>query len=78
MTAARALAERRVDLLDAFVARADARAFLWSIGEYCLHDAVDKLQTDADRDLLIERIGQDAVQGIMADAFSIYRGGGDG
>jgi hypothetical protein len=77
MTAARALAERRVDLLDAFAARADARAFLWSIGEYDLHDAVDKLQLDAERDLPIESIGQDAVQAIMADAFSIYRGGDD-
>jgi hypothetical protein len=60
-------------LLDAFAARADARAYLWSIGEYELVEAVDKLQADAIRDGLIERIGQDGVQEILADAFRPYR-----
>lgn len=72
MSAAAAIAERRVDLLDAFAARADARAMLWSIGEYDLHTAVDELQSDADRNGLVDRIGQDAVQTILAEAFRPY------
>ena len=72
MSAARAIAERRVDLLDAFTERAEARAFLWSIGEFSLSDAVDVLQHDAKRDGLIDRVGQEAVQAILADAFQPY------
>ncbi len=73
MSAAVAAAERRVDLLDVFTERAAARAYLWSIGELDLQEAVDVLQHDAEHDGLIERIGQDAVQQIMADAFARYR-----
>jgi hypothetical protein len=69
-----AIGERRVDLLDCFVARADARAYLWSIGEYELAEAVDVLQHDAQRDGLTKRIGRDAVQKIIADAFRPYQG----
>jgi hypothetical protein len=73
MTSAAALAPaKRVDLLDAFSERASSRAFLWSINEFELHEAVDKLQHDAKRDGLINRIGQDAVQRILADAFRPY------
>jgi hypothetical protein len=54
-----------------------ARAFLWSIGEYDLHEAVDALQADAVRDGLIDRVGQDAVQAILADAFCSYQGAAD-
>jgi hypothetical protein len=71
MTAA--LAIKKVDPLDCFVARADARAFLWAIGEYDLPEAVDALQAAAARDGLIDRISQDAVQTIIADAFRPYR-----
>jgi hypothetical protein len=63
----------RVDLLDAFTERAGARAYLWAIGEYEMAEAVDQLQYDAKRDGLIERIGQDAVQQILADAFAPYQ-----
>jgi hypothetical protein len=73
MSAALAIVERRVDLLDAFVERAEARAMLWSIGEIDLHTAVDQLQSDAERDGLVDRIGQDAVQTILAAAFQPYR-----
>jgi hypothetical protein len=38
-----------------------------------LHDAVDQLQHDAERDGLIDRLGQDAVQAIMSEAFSKNR-----
>ena len=68
----------RVDLLKAFFARADARAYLWHVGELSLHDAVDRLQDHAERDDLAERLttdkqdGRDAVQAIMAAAFSRY------
>ncbi|HEY1982972.1 MAG TPA: hypothetical protein VGH13_23070 [Xanthobacteraceae bacterium] len=71
--AASAPQQNSVDPLDAFAARADARAYLWSIGECDLSDAVDKLQFDAERDGLVERIGQDAVQTILAAAFCSYR-----
>jgi hypothetical protein len=62
MTTALAIAEQRVDLLDAFTQRASARAYLWFVGEYQLAEALDQLQHDAKRDGLIDRIGQDAFQ----------------
>jgi hypothetical protein len=75
MSAALALAERYVDLLDAFRERAEARAYLWVAGEFGLQEAVDKLQADAERDGLVKRIGQDAVQAILAAAFCSFREG---
>jgi hypothetical protein len=57
-----------------FELRAWARARLWAAGELDLHDAVDELQAGAERDGLIDRIGQDAVQAIMATAFAPFRG----
>jgi hypothetical protein len=69
-----AVAERRIDELEVFIERASTRAYLWSIGEYeSLPEAVDQLQYDAERDGLIERIGQDCVQLIMSNAFEQYR-----
>jgi hypothetical protein len=67
-----------VDPLDVFCERATARAYLWSIGEYDLAEAVDALQAAAVRCGLIDRIGQDAVQSILADAFRPYQGGVNG
>ena len=55
------VAVARVDALKAFELRAWARATLWAACEFDLHDAVDVLQHDAERDGLIETIGQDAV-----------------
>jgi hypothetical protein len=55
--------------------RAWARAYLYSIGELTLHEAVDVLQRDAQRDGLIAELGRDAVQQILADAFGPYREG---
>jgi hypothetical protein len=60
-------------LLDAFTERANARAYLWSVGEYELHDAIDQLQGDANRDGIVHLIGTDAVQAILASAFRPYR-----
>jgi hypothetical protein len=68
----------RVDPLSAFRLRAWARAYLWSVGEYDLHTAADHLQRVAERDMLIERIGQDQVQSIIAGAFLPFREVGDG
>jgi hypothetical protein len=73
MTAA--VAVKRIYLLDAFIERAEARAYLWSIGELTLHEAVDVLQADAERDGLIEQIGQDQIQKILGECFALYRYG---
>jgi hypothetical protein len=59
--------------LDVLALRAWARAYLWSIGKLTLHEAVDQLQPDAERDGLVEQIGQDGVQKILSDAFAPYR-----
>ena len=67
-----------IDPLDAFCELASTRAYLWSICEYELAEAVDALQANAIRYGLIDRIGQDAVQEIMADAFRPYREGENG
>jgi hypothetical protein len=61
--------------LEVLELRAWARAYLYSIGELRLHQAVDVLQRDAKRDGLVAEIGQDAVQQILADAFGPYREG---
>ena len=71
MTAAAAI--KRINLLDAFIERAEGRAYLWSIGELTLHEAVDVLQADAERDGLIEQIGQDQMQKILDECFASYR-----
>ena len=73
LNTALAVAECRVDLVDVFIERAEARAYLWSIGDLDLHEAVDVLQADAERDGLVERIGQDGVQEIIAAAFRSFR-----
>ena len=66
---------KKVDPLDCFAARANVRAFLWSIGEFDLHEAVDALQAAAVRDGLIDLVGQDEIQAMIADAFRPYREG---
>jgi hypothetical protein len=58
---------------EVFRARAEARAVLWAVGELDLHEAVDKLLADAERDGLVAAIGEDAVQQILADAFAPHR-----
>ena len=70
LNSALAVAECRVDPVDVFIERAGARAYLWSIGDL---EAVDVLQADAERDGLVERIGQDGVQEIIAAAFRPLR-----
>ena len=70
MTAAPAI--KRVDLLEAFIERAEARAYLWAIGELGWQEAVDKLQHDAERHGLIKLHGQDQIQTIIAAAFEQF------
>ena len=50
-------------------ARAQARAYLVTIGELSLTEAVDALQDYAITSGLVARIGQDAVQAIIAREF---------
>ena len=78
--AARAIeTSRRRDVLSfshhvgVFTARAEARALLWQAGEFDLHDAVDELQAAAERDGLLAKLGQDAVQKIISKAFGVVR-----
>lgn len=56
--------------LDNFSLRCWARAYLAAHGMMHLQDAVDALQDFAVATGLVETLGQDAVQAIMAKAFS--------
>ena len=66
---------KHIDPVDAFIERAEGRAYLWLIGDLTLHEAVDVLQADAERDGLIEQIGQDQIQKILGESFASYRYG---
>jgi hypothetical protein len=72
MSPAAAAKPRLVDPVAAFRLRCEARAYLVSIGDIDLHEAVDVLQLAAERDGLVDLIGQDQVQQLISDAFS-YR-----
>lgn len=63
----------RVDPVVGFSARCEARAHLYGAGEIDLHEAVDVLQGDAERDGLVGSIGPDVVQAIIAEAFRPVR-----
>jgi hypothetical protein len=66
------------DPAEVLEARAQARAYLWSTGDIPgLLDAVDPLQEFAERSGLVDCIGQDHVQQIIAGAFRPYRGGAE-
>lgn len=61
------------DPVAAFRPRCEDAARRFDDGDLDLHDAVDALQEDAVRSGLVEAIGQDAVQWIMAEAFRPFR-----
>jgi hypothetical protein len=61
---------RQAEPLDVLTARAEARAYLVAIGALELADAVDVLDDYAMQSGLVARIGQDAVQAILHDAFA--------
>src|SRR5262249_46150892 len=63
----------RIDPVAVFIARVEARAMLWAVGEMTLHDAVDELWADVARDGLVARLGVDKAQEIMAAAFAAVR-----
>jgi hypothetical protein len=65
--------QRRIDPADpteAFAARCEARAMLVANGVLDLHAAVDTLQDAAVANGLVDLIGQDVIQAIMAGAFA--------
>jgi hypothetical protein len=59
--------------LAAFTASAEARAMLYAACEIDLHEAVDPTQALAVELGLVDQIGQDGVQAIMAAAFEWVR-----
>jgi hypothetical protein len=61
------------DPLAVLEARAWARAHLCAAGKFTLHQAVDVLQAWAIAVGLVERIGQDGVQHVIARAFAEAR-----
>lgn len=63
----------RPDPVDVFRERASARSWLVRFGVLDLRDAIDGLQADAERDGLVDLIGQDCVQEILAAAFAESR-----
>jgi hypothetical protein len=65
--------KRPADPVAVFTARCAARATLYAAGEFELTEAVDPLQASAVACGLLEMIGQDAVQAIMAAAFEPVR-----
>jgi len=70
MSAVAASVMHKVDPVEAFRARCEARAMLVDVGMLDLHEAVDELQADAAASGLVGTIGQDATQQIMAAAFT--------
>jgi hypothetical protein len=55
--------------VEIFKLRAWARAYLWASCMLSLHEAVDELQHHAERAGLVDEIGADAVQEILAREF---------
>ena len=64
---------RHVDPVAAFRARCEARAMLVDLNMLELHEAIDQLQADAAASGLVQAIGQDEVQALMAVAFAVVR-----
>jgi hypothetical protein len=56
-----------------FAALCSARATLYAAGELGLPEAVDFLQEWAVKNGLVDAVGQDSVQTMMADAFMAVR-----
>jgi hypothetical protein len=69
MNALALLINQPADSLEAFKARCWAKALLVSEGLMDFHEAVDGLQNAAVAFRLAERVGQDEVQRILAEAF---------
>ena len=65
--------EARADPVEVFRLRCASRAKLWHTGQIDLHSAVDELQHSAEASGLIDAMGQDAVEGLMVQAFAPLR-----
>jgi uncharacterized ParB-like nuclease family protein len=65
--------DRRPEPLDVLKVRAEARAYLFAIGDLDLHEAVDALEEYAHESGLVRKIGQDLVQEVIGNAFRPYR-----
>jgi hypothetical protein len=65
-------AEASASALAVLIARAEAR-LLWQAGELDLHEAVDELQAAAEASGLVDELGQNEVQAIIAKAFEAVR-----
>ena len=59
-----------IPALDVFTLRCWARAYLFAVGEFSLHEAVDVLWAAALTTGLVKNLGPDKVQTIVADAFA--------
>jgi hypothetical protein len=70
-TVARKPTEKLIPAIDIFRERCEARAILVEACLFDLQDAVDGLQADAERTGLVDELGQDAVQKMLANAFAI-------
>ena len=66
--------DRQAEPLDVLRVRAEARAYLFAIGDIELHEAVDVLEQYAIESGLVRKIGADLVQEIIGNAFQPYRG----
>lgn len=69
-TASHEAVAKRVPAVDAFRLRCEARAILVAEGAMDFHEAVDGLQAAAVAYGLIDDIGQDEVQKLLAEAFA--------
>ena len=61
--------------VDVFRLRAWARAYLVAAGVLDLAEAIDVLMDDAERDGLVNELGQEALGSIVTDAFLKVSGG---
>jgi hypothetical protein len=73
MTALAPAASRLADPWQVFLAQCQARALLFVACEYELHDAVDGLHAAAIKLGLVDQIGWDSIQAIMAETFASVR-----
>jgi hypothetical protein len=55
----------------AFIQRAQAPAYLWSVGEFGLQEAIEVLERDAKHDRLDVYAGHDVVRAILIAAFGL-------
>lgn len=63
--------DRRAAPLDVLRLRAETRAYLVVLGDLDLAEAVDGLQDYALKSGLVARLGQDTVQTIISNAFTL-------